>query len=157
MGLQLSSGCGLGLRFGLLGIGGMGFEAVAVVAGFHDVAVVGEPVEQRGGQLGITEHAGPFGEAEVGGDGETRVFVVALVPLPVRQTRGPGAFRIDKSLSDCLRVEPPRTRRPARGRRKPVANRPTVGRRTLVFPEFLCSPYLERHVTLFRFQQATAV
>lgn len=74
-GLELSSGFGLGLRFGLLGSGGVGFEAVAVVVGFADVAVVGEPVEQRCGQLGITEHAGPFGEAEVGGTGETRVLV----------------------------------------------------------------------------------
>lgn len=43
-------------------------EAEAVVSGFEDVAVVGEPVEQRGGHLCVAEDAGPFTEAEVGGD-----------------------------------------------------------------------------------------
>ena len=30
--------------------------------------MIGEPVEERGGHLGIAEHAGPFGESEIGGD-----------------------------------------------------------------------------------------
>lgn len=38
------------------------FEPPAVVAGLDDVAMVGQPVEQRGRHLGITEHAGPFTE-----------------------------------------------------------------------------------------------
>ena len=42
--------------------------APAVVAGLDDVAVMGEPVEQRRGHLGIGEHRGPFGEGEVRGD-----------------------------------------------------------------------------------------
>ena len=41
------------------------FEALAVVAGFDDVAVVGQSVEQRGGHLGVAEHAGPFAEGEM--------------------------------------------------------------------------------------------
>ena len=41
-------------------------EPVAVVGGLEDMAVVREPIEQRGGQLGITEHGRPFGEAQVG-------------------------------------------------------------------------------------------
>jgi hypothetical protein len=36
---------------------------------------VGEPVEQRGGHLGIAEHAGPFAEAEVGGDDDAGALV----------------------------------------------------------------------------------
>lgn len=50
-------------------------EAEAVVSGFEDVAVVGKPVEQRGGHLGVAEHAGPFTEAEVGGDNDTGALV----------------------------------------------------------------------------------
>jgi putative transposase len=43
-------------------------EAPAVVAGLDDVAVMGEPVEQGGGHLGVAEDARPVGEGEVGGD-----------------------------------------------------------------------------------------
>ena len=55
-----SSGC-----FFLSGFGGSGAgsEPEAVVAGFEDMAVVGQPVEQRGGHLGIAEHVGPFAKA----------------------------------------------------------------------------------------------
>ena len=34
------------------------FEAPAVVAGFHDVAMVSQAIEKRGGHLGVAEHAG---------------------------------------------------------------------------------------------------
>ena len=44
-------------------------EAPAIVAGFDDVAMVGQAVEQGGGHLGVTEDVGPFGEAKIGGDG----------------------------------------------------------------------------------------
>ena len=40
----------------------------AVVAGLEDVAVVGEPVEQGRGHLGVAEDGGPFAEGQVGGD-----------------------------------------------------------------------------------------
>jgi len=50
-------------------------EAEAIVSGFQDVAVVGEPVEQRGGHLCVAEHAGPFTEAEVGGDDDAGALV----------------------------------------------------------------------------------
>jgi hypothetical protein len=33
------------------------FEAPTVVAGFHDVTMVSQAVEQRGRHLGITKHA----------------------------------------------------------------------------------------------------
>ena len=40
------------------------FESPAGVAGFDDIAVVGEPVEHGGGHLGVAEHLGPIGEGE---------------------------------------------------------------------------------------------
>ena len=44
------------------------FESPTVVASLDDVAMVGQPVEQRGRHLGIAEHAGPFSEREIGSD-----------------------------------------------------------------------------------------
>ena len=38
-------------------------EAEAVISGFEDVAMMGEPVEQRGGHLRVAEDAGPLAEA----------------------------------------------------------------------------------------------
>jgi hypothetical protein len=35
---------------------GSALEAPTVIAGFNDVAMVGQPIEQRGGHLGVTEH-----------------------------------------------------------------------------------------------------
>src|SRR3546814_19832751 len=64
--------------FLLLGFALLGravFEAEAVVAGFQYVAVVGEPIEERGGHLGIAEHAGTLTEAEVGGDDDDGALV----------------------------------------------------------------------------------
>jgi hypothetical protein len=40
-------------------------EPKAVIAGFEDVAVMGEAIEQRGCHFRITEHAGPLAEAKV--------------------------------------------------------------------------------------------
>ena len=45
-------------------------EAPALVAGFDDIAVVREAVEQRRRHLGVAEHARPFAEGEIGGDDE---------------------------------------------------------------------------------------
>ena len=38
------------------------FEAVGIVAGFEDFAVVGDAVEQGGGHFRIAEHGYPFAE-----------------------------------------------------------------------------------------------
>jgi hypothetical protein len=40
----------------LLGYGAAVQEAMALVAGFHDVAVMGQAVQQRGRHLGVAEH-----------------------------------------------------------------------------------------------------
>ncbi len=50
-------------------------EAVTVVTRLDDVAVVRDPIEQGGDHLGVAEDAGPFGEAQVGGDGDAGVLV----------------------------------------------------------------------------------
>jgi hypothetical protein len=46
-------------------------EAEAVVSGLQDMTVVREAVQQCGGHLGVAENAGPFAEAEIGGDDHT--------------------------------------------------------------------------------------
>jgi hypothetical protein len=46
-----------------------------VVAGLDDVAVMGQAIEQRGGHLGVAEHAGPFAEGEVRGDDDGGTLV----------------------------------------------------------------------------------
>lgn len=51
------------------------FEAEVVVSGFKDVEVMGRAVERASGPLGIAEDAGPFTEAEIGGDDDTGMLV----------------------------------------------------------------------------------
>jgi len=50
-------------------------EAVAVVAGFDDLAAVCKPIQQCGCHLGIAEHGAPFAEGQVGGDDERDALV----------------------------------------------------------------------------------
>ena len=50
-------------------------ESVAVVAGFKNMAVMGESVQQCRGHLRVPEHAGPLAEAQVGGDHDAGAFV----------------------------------------------------------------------------------
>lgn len=40
-------------------------EAIRLVAGFYDIAVVGQPIQQGRGHLGVDEHARPFSETEI--------------------------------------------------------------------------------------------
>jgi len=65
-------------------------EAEAVVSGLQDVAVVGKPVEESGGHLGISEDSSPLTEAEIGGDDDAGLLVqlerssfILFVPLMV--------------------------------------------------------------------------
>ena len=37
--------------------------------------MVGQPVQQRGGHLGVAEHPGPLAEAEIGGDDDAGALV----------------------------------------------------------------------------------
>ena len=61
---------------GNLGGGRRGLrDAVALVAGLHDVAVVREPVQQRRGHLRVAEDGAPFGEVQVGRDDDAGLLV----------------------------------------------------------------------------------
>ena len=51
------------------------FEAPAVVAGFDDVTMMGQAIEQCGGHLGVAEDARPFAEGEVSGDDDRGALV----------------------------------------------------------------------------------
>jgi hypothetical protein len=51
------------------------FESPAVVSGFDDVAMVGQTVEQCSGHFGVSEHARPFSECEIGGDDDGSALV----------------------------------------------------------------------------------
>lgn len=51
--------------FGLVGRAVL--EPEAVVTGFEDVAMVGQPIEKRGRHLGIAKHTRPLAEAKVCG------------------------------------------------------------------------------------------
>ena len=62
------------------------------VAGLDDLAMVGQPVEKRGGHLGVAEDAWPFGEGEVGGDDDGGALVKTAdqmeEQLPTRLRKG---------------------------------------------------------------------
>ena len=60
------AGSGLGVAFA---------AAPADLAGLDDVAMVGEPIEQRGGHFGVAEDGRPFAEIEIGGQDDRGLFV----------------------------------------------------------------------------------
>jgi hypothetical protein len=51
------------------------FEAPALVAGFENVAMMGQPVEQCGCHFAVAEDAGPLGEREIGRHDDRGPFV----------------------------------------------------------------------------------
>jgi hypothetical protein len=63
-----------------------------VVAGFDDVAVVGEPAEQRRGHLGVAEDGRPLAEGQVGGN-DHRGLLVEL------------ADQVEEQLADLRRLD----------------------------------------------------
>ena len=79
-------GQGLGLSLSGSGGGRAGSEAEAVIACFEDVAMMGQSVQQGCGHLGITEDAGPFTEAQVGGDDDAGALVKLAEQM---EQRGP--------------------------------------------------------------------
>ena len=50
-------------------------EPVGLVSRLDDVAMVGQPVEQGRGHLGVTEHARPLRKRQIGGDHHAGVFI----------------------------------------------------------------------------------
>jgi hypothetical protein len=73
---------------------GAALEAPAVVAGLDDVAVVGQPIEQRGRHLGVPEHAGPFAEGEVCGDDDRGALVAPADEVEQELAAGLGEWQI---------------------------------------------------------------
>jgi len=63
------------------------FEAPAVVAGLDDIAVVGQPIEQRRRHLGVAKYARPFAEGEIGGDDDRGALHLRQDALRPRHAR----------------------------------------------------------------------
>ena len=61
-------------------------EAEAVISGFENVAMMGEPIEQRRGHLGIAEDAGPFAEAEVRRDNDAGSLIKLAQQMEEQRT-----------------------------------------------------------------------
>ena len=70
-------------RASFFGVSGPTFEAPAVVAGFEEMAVVRQTVENSCGHFGITKHIRPFTEAQVGGDSVMQQLFGCQIPGPV--------------------------------------------------------------------------
>lgn len=51
------------------------FEPETVIAGFQDVTVMGEPIKQCRGHLGVTKHRGSFSKAQIGGDDQAGFLI----------------------------------------------------------------------------------
>ena len=66
---------GMGVRGKGFSGGFAAFEAPTLVAGLDDIAMVREPVEQRGRHLGVAEHRWPFAEGQVGGDDDGSLLI----------------------------------------------------------------------------------
>jgi hypothetical protein len=64
------------------------FKSPAVIAGLDDVAVMSQAVEQRGGHLGVAEHAGPFTEGKVGCDDDGSSLVEAADEMEQKLATG---------------------------------------------------------------------
>ena len=75
-------------------------EAPALVPGLDDVAVVGEPVEERGGHLGVAEDARPLPEGEVGGDDHRGALVEAADQVEQQLAAGLGERQVTEFVED---------------------------------------------------------
>ena len=75
-------------------------EAPAFVAGLDDVAVMGEPVEERGRHLGVAEDRGPFAEVEVRRHDDRGAFVEAAYQVEQELAAGLGKGEIAEFIQD---------------------------------------------------------
>ena len=50
-------------------------EAPGFVAGFDDVAMMRQPIQQRRSHFGIAKHIAPFAETEIGGNDHAGPFI----------------------------------------------------------------------------------
>jgi hypothetical protein len=54
---------------------GPALEAPTVIAGFDDIAVVSEAIEQRSRHFGVGEDAWPFAKGKIGGDDDRGALI----------------------------------------------------------------------------------
>jgi hypothetical protein len=51
------------------------FKVIRLITGFDNVAMMGQPVQQCGGHLRVTEHRAPFRERQVGCNDHAGAFI----------------------------------------------------------------------------------
>jgi len=71
-------------------------EAPGFVPGLDDLAMVGEPVEQRGGHFGIAENARPFAEGEISVDDDRGAFLELRDQMEEQLAAGLGEGQISE-------------------------------------------------------------
>src|SRR5436309_6992036 len=62
--------------------------------------MMGQAVEQRGGHLGVAEHAGPFTEGEIGGDDDGRALVEPADEMEQQLAAGLGERQVAELIED---------------------------------------------------------
>ena len=75
-------------------------EAPALVAGLDDVAVMGEPVEQRGRHLRVAEDARPLSEGEIGRNDDRGLLVETADEVEEELTAGLSEGQIAELVED---------------------------------------------------------
>lgn len=91
---------GLGGAFGAGG-GFAGAESVGLGAGFDDVGVEGDPVDDGSNQSGVGEHGAPFTERQVGGDRDRGPFLSFGDDLEQQF----GSARVDLDIAELVEAE----------------------------------------------------
>ena len=81
-------------------ISGAGLEAPALIAGFDDIAMMREPIEQRRRHLCIAEDAWPLTEGKFGGDDDQGSLVEAADEMEEQLPAGLGEGQIAKFVED---------------------------------------------------------
>ena len=80
--------------------GGARLEAEAVVAGFDDMAVMRQAIEQCGRHFRISEHAGPFTEAQVRRDRHAGALVELAEQVEKQGSAGRAKRQVTKLIQD---------------------------------------------------------
>src|SRR5471030_2122199 len=62
--------------------------------------MVSQAVEQRGGHLGVAEHAGPFTEGKIGGDDDRRALVEPADKMEQQLAAGLGERQVAELVED---------------------------------------------------------
>ena len=61
---------------------------------------MGQPIEQRGGHLGVAEHTGPFAEGQVGGDEDGSALVKPADQVEEELATGLGEGQVAEFVED---------------------------------------------------------